>query len=500
MQHHRAKLVKNMPFVIAVLATFVVLLLFVGKPIPIVIWDEGRIIANAMEMRQNGFSLITTYNYQPDLWNTKPPLLVWLMTGSMALFGPSELALRVPSLISSLGTILMVMLFLRHITRSVPIAVFGGLSLAASVGFFGEHGARTGDYDALLCFFTAGYILLLFFAIHRQRPPLRWLFLAGALAAGALMTKSVAGAVPAAGFLIYVMLTGRWRRLFITPRYIAAAAFAIFPIIGFLALREYADPGYLNAMIYNDVTGRFNEALDDHSGPPWYYLEATFVHGLFSLGMAALIAPFALPLAHGKTRLALSFALCITIGHLVIVTISSTKLQHYYLSSLPFIAIAAALAVHAALNHVQALAAAGGLSPLRLTIIRLAPALLLLAAMAQAAQIRINVLDPRVDYPSARYGALLDALADQRAPILLVDRGWKVPNDPHYAPELRYYAMVARENGRDVEQTGDVSQIASAAAGTIVASCEPPVTAFLLEQMRKRLLEHNGCVAGWKDA
>src|SRR5690554_4300968 len=121
------------------------------------------------------------------------------------------------------------------------------------------------------------------------------------------------------------------------------------------------------------------------------------------------------------------------------------------------------------------------LSPLLLTIVRLAPASLLLVAMGQAAQMRINVLDPRADYPGARYGALLDALADQRAPILLVDTGWKVPNDAHYAPELRFYAMVARENGRNVEQTGDVSQIASAAAGTIVASCEPPVTSFLLE-------------------
>ncbi|WP_339827802.1 GtrA family protein [uncultured Parasphingorhabdus sp.] len=486
---------RNLVFILAVIATFAILLLFTGKTIPVVIWDEGRIIVNAMEMRQTGLSLVTTYNFDPDLWNTKPPLLIWLMTGSMALFGPTEFALRLPSLISSLGTVLLVMLFLRRITRSVGIATFGGLALAISGGFFGEHGARTGDYDALLCFLTTGYLMLLFFALHRQPPPIRWILLAAVFGAAALMTKSVAGGAPAAGVFLYILITGRWRRPFTTPYYFVAGLLALAPLILFLALREYATPGYLGATIYNDVAGRFSEVLGNHSGPPWAYLQVTFVNGLFSLGTAVLLAPFALTIARGRTRFALIYALCIAFGLLVIVSISATKLQHYYLPAYPFLAIAAALAVHACLTHLKALTAAGALSSRRASIVRIAPVILLVIAMAQSVQMRLNLIDPRLDYPGARYGVLLDALAAERAPILLVDTGTGISIDPHYAPELRFHAMVARENGRSVTETSDISRLASVSSNTIVATCDPSLTPVLQAELPKLLLKVNGCVA-----
>ena len=160
----------NGRFLAALLTTFAIFFYLVGRSIPVIIWDEGRIIISAMEMRHGGIGLVTTYDYHQDLWNTKPPLLVWLMTGSMALFGSTEFALRLPSLLSSIGTVLLVMLFLQRITSSAAISAFGGIALAASISFFGEHGARTADYDALLTFFTTSYLMLLFFAAQRSRP------------------------------------------------------------------------------------------------------------------------------------------------------------------------------------------------------------------------------------------------------------------------------------------------------------------------------------------
>ncbi len=496
----RAGRLRHAQFLTAVVATFALLLLLAGKPIPIIIWDEGRIIISAMEMRHSGIGLIATYDFHQDLWNTKPPLLIWLMTGSMALLGPTDFALRLPSLLSSLGTILLVMLFLRRITSSAAIAAFGGMSLAASVGFFGEHGARTGDYDALLCFFTTSYLMLLFFALDRPRPPRRWLLLAGVMGAGALMTKGVAGGVPGAGMLLYLLVTRRWHRLFMTPHYLVAALLAVAPVLLFLVLREATAPGYLDAMIYNDVSGRFNEALDNHSGPPWYYLDDTFIRGLFSLGAAALLAPLALPIARGRVRLALIFALCIALGQLAIVTMSGTKLTHYYLSAYPFIAIAAALAVHALLVRLRAQAVAGELPPRTLWIARLVPMLLLALGVVQAVEACQTVLAPREHYPRARYGALLDALSSERTPVLVIERGWKIPDDPHYAPELRFYVMVARERGRPVDQTGDVSRIASATPGMIVATCDPTVAPLLQAHAAEIVLERDGCVARRQDA
>lgn len=488
----------NVRLLAAVIATFAILLYIVGKPIPILIWDEGRLVISAMEMRHGGMGLVTTYDYHQDLWNTKPPLLIWLMTGSMALFGPTELALRLPSIISALATVFLVMLFLYRITSSAAIAAFGGIALAASVGFFGEHGARTADYDALLTFFTTGYLMLLFFAVHRRRPPLRWLLLAGLLGAGALMTKAVAGAIPGAGLLLYLLITRRWPRVVKNAHYFIGALLAIAPILLFLVLREGADPGYLHAMIYNDVSGRFKEALDDHDGPPWYYVDTTFVSGLFSLGVAGLLSPFALPLTQGRVRLAMVFSLCIAFGQLVVVTMTSTKLVHYYLPAYPFVAIATALAVHAILVRFRIQAELRRLPRYRLWIAMLVPALLVTHGVARAVHVDQTLLFEREHYPRARYGVLLNALSHERAPVVVVEPGWSIPDDPHYAPELRFYMMVAHENRRAVTHIGGLGGLTSTPPGVIVATCDPRIGPLLRAQVGEMTVERDGCIAGRK--
>ncbi len=479
----------------AALLVGALLLVLVGRPAPIVIWDEGRIILNAMEMRHSGLSPIATYDFHPDLWNTKPPLLVWLMTASMALLGPAEWTARLPSTIASLGTLLLVMTFLHGLTRSLATAVLGAVILATSVAFFGEHGAGTGDYDALLCFFTTAYLQLLFFAVHRRCPPARWLLLAGGLGAAALMTKGIAGAIPAAGFAIYLAVTGRWRRLRQTPHYRTAAIAAIAPLLLFCAIREATAPGYMAAMLYNDVSGRFGEALDGHGGPPWYYLDVTFFAGLFSVGLFALAAPVALAVARGRTRQGLIFALCIALGQLIVVSMSATKLSHYFLSAYPFVAIAVALAIHAALRALAARRSADATrSPLAEITMKLIVAVIVIRGAALAIHARQAVLPEREYYSQARYGELLAALADRSEPIILFDQGLPIPDDPHYAPQLRFYAMAARERGRQVEQSADIGRIATAPADAIFASCDPAMVPALRAR-GETLAAIPGCVA-----
>src|SRR5206468_3140523 len=72
---------------------------------PVALQDEARNAVNAIEMSIRGYSLITTFNFQPDLWNTKPPLLIWLMSASMSLFGPSDWAIRLPCALAAMGTL-----------------------------------------------------------------------------------------------------------------------------------------------------------------------------------------------------------------------------------------------------------------------------------------------------------------------------------------------------------------------------------------------------------
>lgn len=187
--------------------------LFVDAKVPpIALQDESRNAINAIEMYLSGFSLITTYGFEPDLWNTKPLLLIWLMTASMTVFGPSEWAIRLPSAVAALGMLLCTILFVRRVTGSLWLAITSAALLVLSPGFFGEHGARTADFDATLAFFVTAGLQLLFFSIHKARPDWKSMFVIGGLVAAGALTKTIAAFIPVAGVVVYILVIGRLRR------------------------------------------------------------------------------------------------------------------------------------------------------------------------------------------------------------------------------------------------------------------------------------------------
>ena len=65
-------------------------------------FDEPRTVINSYEMFSTNNFLVTTYNYVPDIWNTKPPLLNWLQVFCMHIWGPDILATRIPSATSAI--------------------------------------------------------------------------------------------------------------------------------------------------------------------------------------------------------------------------------------------------------------------------------------------------------------------------------------------------------------------------------------------------------------
>jgi 4-amino-4-deoxy-L-arabinose transferase-like glycosyltransferase len=67
--------------------------------------DEGFYASVAWEMRQSGDWRTPTFLGEP--WFEKPPLLYWLMVGSMRVFGENEFALRLPSALMYALTILL---------------------------------------------------------------------------------------------------------------------------------------------------------------------------------------------------------------------------------------------------------------------------------------------------------------------------------------------------------------------------------------------------------
>jgi 4-amino-4-deoxy-L-arabinose transferase-like glycosyltransferase len=460
-----------------------------ARTMPIVLWDESRNVVNALEMRRTGIGLVTTYGFEPDLWNTKPPLLIWLMTASAALFGPSEWALRLPSALASLGTLLILILFVRRVAGSLGCGLAAAGILLLSPGFFGEHGARTADYDSLLLFFTTLYLQLLFFAVHRRRPSLALLAAAGAAIACACLTKSVAGLVPGAGLALYLLFTGRWRRIVRNVSgYAVMTAVAAIPVLAYYLARDAAVPGYLAAAFRNDVLGRVRESLvGRESGPSFYAGE--LAAGWFFAGPVLIGAPLALRLLRGKARTLFVFSLAAGAAPLLVYSFATTKLIHYGLPAFPWLAIVVALALRALWRRFIAVPAEGRpkLNAMSLLLILAAGALLVHLGW-RAADWRYRIFPQRQFYAQALYGELFAALARQGvSSATIVDPGFTLEGKPHYTPLLRAYRLIWAERGL---QTGERPDVPLGPAG-LLASCDPQTAAQLL-----RLGRDIGGVAG----
>lgn len=455
--------------------------------LPILLWDESRTMVNALEMARSGsWSLVTTYDGRPDLWNTKPPLLIWLMRGSVALFGPGELALRLPGMIASVVTIALAMGFVRRISGSWAAAAVTAALIALSPALFAEHGARTADYDSLLTALTTAYLLLLFGAIH-ARPSMAWLLGIAALVAAALLTKSIAGVTAGVGVLVYLTLIGRWRRIAGDWRWWAAAGGAVAAVAGFALAREAAAPGYLAAAWGNDVAGRFGHALNDVAQPPWRYLQllaAGYVAGVPLL----LLAPLAWRGLRRRERLALSFALCIAGGLLAVISLSASRLNQYILPAVPFLAMAAALVLLGLVRQLPRLARLP-----RMAAVAVAAVVLTLAT---AEGITGRARDPVQSPFAAReagYGPLLVRLAARtERPVLIVEPGFESPGGRAYAPVLHAYRLIYAARGFATGRVGTVSR--AAGFNGVIASCDGPTVAALM-RVGRDLAGVSGCRA-----
>jgi 4-amino-4-deoxy-L-arabinose transferase-like glycosyltransferase len=445
---------------------------------PIIIWDESRLAVNALEMNLRGWSLVTTYGFAPDLWNTKPPLMIWLMDASIAMFGPSELSLRLPAMLASVGTLCVVFAFVRRVTHSVGTASLAVVLLAASAGFYGEHGARTADYDALLCFFTTAYLSVFYFTVHRRRPCRRHLIAGGALVAAATMTKTIAGILPGAGAALYMLLTGRIRRAFATRGYVLMMMAAVVPLTVFYIAREQIAPGYLHAVWYNDFAGRYRDQLGLDPRPWWFYLQALLQGAIFSAGALTIFAPLGVVGLRGQGRQALLYALCCAGAELVLISIPATRLIQYVLPALPWLAIACAIAISGQLQRLfrthPGLRSTG--SKLMLSSVLAAAAVIYIGV--PSARIRYDMLQKRAFYPQASYGLLLASLHDHGARrVSVLESGINAGGLRSYAPQLRYYSLLWNTRGMSV---GRVEHLGSTTNDGIVASCDPRFRAAMV--------------------
>lgn len=448
-------------------------------------WDEARLAVSAAEMLRSGQWLVPSFQNQPDLWNTKPPLLVWLQAMSLHTFGYSEWAFRLPTALAAAALTAMVASFARRWLGGPLAGLMAGLALLSSKGFVTHHVARTGDYEALLLLFGTAQVLAGFAWLQTQRR--RYLLLLGAAVGLAVLTKSVAGLFLLPGLAIEITRRGRLLALLRQPATWVAALLAVGPPTLWYVLREQAAPGYLQAVWANELGGRMLGALEDHA-EPWYWYGLSFVSQQFLLwtpwvlaaGWALTRRPAARP-ARQFLRLA-SWSGGVLLG---IISAANTKLTWYDAPLYPLLALVLGAGLPLLARRVTGAGSPAGLvrrwRGALLLALAVVPSLIALHRRLAKTQAR------RFDQAELTYGRFMaDPAATPATHVVALHRSF-APNTRSYNAPLEFYALAyqARHPADTVEVRYDAAGLPP---GRVVLVCGGTALRALTERYRTRLL------------
>ena len=305
------------------------------------IWDEARLAVSALEMSQTGHWLIPTYDFKPDMWNVKPPLMIILEAMAMKSLGFNELAVRLPTAIAAFATLALLFWFCVRQLNSLLVGFCSVLFLCTSPGYVSLHVARTGDYDTLLILFLVAYFLSAFTFLKTRKYSHYLLFCLFLLLA--LFTKGIAAGFFLPGVFIMFLLDKDFRKEALSLRYVLPLAVAACCITSYYLLREAYTPGYIRAVFYWEIRGRlFNPEFYTHD--PWYAYFARLVNSDFSPWW--ILIPLALPAFFKSNLTEKDLIKGISLTLLIFwipLTISINKYFWYGAPALPLLSLMAAI-------------------------------------------------------------------------------------------------------------------------------------------------------------
>lgn len=344
-------------YALLALATAVSFLLNLGGA-PLFDLDEGAFSEATREMFVRGDFISPYVNGVPRF--DKPVLIHWLQAASMAVFGPTPFAFRLPSALAATGWVLLVYGFVARVMDR-DTALRAALMVATALGVVVIGRAATADALLNLWLVAAMFGIYLYFLERRTR----WILLTHAAMGLGFLTKGpiallVPGAVGLLFFALQRELPALWRAAFHPLGLILLIAI---PLPWYVLQYQAQGMAFINGFFGTHNVERFSGPMEGHAGSLFYYLPIALL----------LALPFTTPLLGAirelpqQVRSPLRVYLWLWFGFvLVFFSFSGTKLPHYLNYGMTAALILAALA----------------LPQLRSRMLALLPPALLFAALA----------------------------------------------------------------------------------------------------------------------
>jgi len=306
----------------AVLAMAVVVGFFYNlHAIPLFDLDEGAFSEATREMLLRGDFISPYLNGVPRF--DKPVFIHWLQMAATGLFGFNEFALRLPSALASTLWVLAVYAFLRHL-KDERSALFAAIAMATSLEI--PIIAKAATADAVLNLFVTATLLTAYLHYHDGRQ--RWLYASFALMGLGFLTKGpVAVMIPAVTTLLFHLSKGdfrNWLRAAFSPS--GLVLFLLVALPWYIAQYLQQGDAFIQGFFLKHNLGRFEEAMESHSGRVFYYVPVVLLGVLpYTSVLLAVLTRIKALWRNDLSRYSL-----IWFGFVFIFfSLSGTKLPHY---------------------------------------------------------------------------------------------------------------------------------------------------------------------------
>ena len=237
--------------------------------------DEGRYAEIPREMTASGDWLTPRLN--GFKYFEKPALQYWATAAAFGAFGQNEWAARLwPGLAGFFGVLLV--FWAGNRLFGPPIGLYGALVAASSAMY-----VLIGHFlslDMALAFFMSASVFAIALAQRDESGDIerrRWMLLAWAAAALAVLSKGLVGIVlPAGAVVLYVLIERdreRWARLHVLP---GGLLFLAIAAPWFVAV-SLANPEFFRFFFIHEHVDRFLTREHDRYEPLWYFVPVLFL-------------------------------------------------------------------------------------------------------------------------------------------------------------------------------------------------------------------------------
>ncbi|MFV0265517.1 MAG: ArnT family glycosyltransferase [Draconibacterium sp.] len=262
-------------------------------------------------------------------------MLVWSQALLMKLFGMGELAVRLPSALSALVICLSLFFMIRHHLKSEWPAIIAVLTFVSANAIVELHGIRYGDTDTLLSMFI--FLMLMNYYRFLASGKIRYFYYTFLFFSAAVLTKSAVVFMFIPGLMVYTFWKGEFSKTIRSKHFYFAVLVSVSIIGAYYFAREIKLPGYLSSVWENELFGRFFAVKEGHKENFEYYLKG-FIHGRYFFWW---LLPFSLLTFFSndsKLKNITLFLVITTVGYLLIISSSKTKLGWYDIPLYPLFA------------------------------------------------------------------------------------------------------------------------------------------------------------------